>query len=91
MSTFNQVEYVRAPGPNEARELAATRFRICTAEDVHLSSPFVDPDLVHCVEVDDTSFSVLQTPSVLTEQEAVLIAPLCSNTSEAVPSLSDTA
>jgi hypothetical protein len=88
LTTFATVAYVRAPGPFEARLLAAERFRKFGALNSvgrKLCSPCLDPDLVYCVEVADRRFRVLQLPCVLTEEEAFAIAPSMSSGSE--PSL----
>jgi hypothetical protein len=99
LSTLASHAYVRAPGPIEARELAAERFRKYAAAGRDATpqwSPCLDPDLVWCVEVVDRRFTVLRSPVVLTADEALAIAADSNHTPQPWdvrvpdPSLSET-
>jgi hypothetical protein len=66
LTTFKTVAYVRAPGPFEARLLAAERFKKYDFQDETLS-PCLDPALVYCREVTDDRFNMFDAPCVLPE------------------------
>ena len=78
LSTFTTTVYVRAEGPREARELAAEYFRKYAAPQSDagkLCSPWLDPDLVYCVEAAGESFCMLPSPRALMDVEASGFVP----------------
>ena len=66
LATFATVAYVRAPGPFEARLLAAEWFKKYDFYS-ETPSPCLDPDLVDCREVMDDRFNMFDAPCVLPE------------------------
>jgi len=58
---------VRATGPLEARELATRQF--CNRERTSASSsPWLDPDLVHCAEDYDERLAAITEPGIVPEE-----------------------
>jgi hypothetical protein len=68
LSTCNDEIYVRAAGPMEARHLASAEFsnyRPRTSNGRDPSSPWLDSDLVDCVEIKDEHLEAIKAPAVL--------------------------
>jgi len=68
LSETRVVLYARASGPYEARCLVAQRCRRfpqneCAGETCE--SPWLDPDLVECREVDESRYSEVEMPCVI--------------------------
>jgi len=73
LSTLVNFAYIRAAGPTEARVLAAQHFQkfaAAASDPEQLLSPYLDPDLVACLEIMDGRFCTFDRPSVLTEMQA---------------------
>jgi len=68
LSTVRSPVRVRAPGPLEARELAAQRF--CRRQSTRVpasGSPWLDPDLVICIEDHDERLAVVREPGIVSD------------------------
>jgi hypothetical protein len=68
LSSVRSPVRVRAPGPFEARELATQRF--CRMESTRppvASSPWLDPDLVICIEDHDERLAELAEPGIVSD------------------------
>jgi hypothetical protein len=58
---------VRAAGPLEARELATRIF--CKRDSTPTSSsPWLDPDLVHCAEEHDERLNTITEPGIVPDE-----------------------
>ena len=72
LSSFRGKVYIRAKGPIAARWLAAEKFCKYPKGDMNAappSSPWLDPDLVYCVQASDERFSEIEAPCVIAEQQ----------------------
>jgi hypothetical protein len=85
LSTLVDFAYIRAVGPTEARVLAAHHFRkypVKARDPEQLPSPYLDPDLVACLEIMDERFRTFDRTRVLTEVQASELLPHHSTPSE---------
>ena len=68
LSTARSPVRVRAAGPFEARELAAQRFCRMQSTRVPASgSPWLDPDLVICIEEHDEHLDEVAEPGIVSD------------------------